>query len=100
MAAASGAGWEDTPGFEVILTNQPGKNAWPISGATFILVYKNQTNCANAKAVLDFFDWSYRDGAGMARSLDYVPIPEKVYDIMERAWSKEIKCGGKAVWGK
>jgi phosphate transport system substrate-binding protein len=98
MAAAEGADWKNTPGYAVVLTDQPGKNAWPIAGATFILVYRNQTNCANAKAVLQFFDWSYRNGSEMARSLDYVPIPEKVYQIMEDTWAKEIKCDSQVVW--
>ncbi|MBI5887884.1 MAG: hypothetical protein HZB82_04125 [Deltaproteobacteria bacterium] len=70
------------------------------AGATFIIVYKKQTNCANAKAVLDFFDWAYKSGAEMARSLEYVPIPEKVYSVMEKSWAKEIRCGGQAVWGR
>ncbi|MBI5236622.1 MAG: phosphate ABC transporter substrate-binding protein PstS [Deltaproteobacteria bacterium] len=100
MAAAAGADWKNTPGYAVVLTDQPGKNAWPIAGATFILVYKNPENCANAKAVLEFFDWSYRNGAGMAKSLDYVPIPMDVYDAMEQAWGKEIRCNGQAVWGR
>lgn len=100
MAAASGADWKNTPGFAVVLTDQPGKNAWPIAGATFILVYKNPENCANAKAVLEFFDWSYQNGAEMAKSLDYVPISKDVYDVMEQIWGKEIKCNGQTVWGK
>lgn len=99
-AAAAGADWRHTPGFEVILTDQPGKNSWPIAGATFILVYKDQTNCANARAVLDFFDWSYRNGAESASSLDYVPIPKDVYELMEDAWGAHIRCGNKAVWTK
>lgn len=99
-AAAAGADWKHTPGFEVILTDQPGRDAWPIAGATFILVYKDQTNCADARAVLDFFDWSYRNGAEMASSLDYVPIPKDVYELMEGAWGARIRCGGKAVWTK
>ncbi len=98
MAAAEGADWKNTPGYSVVLTDQPGKNAWPIAGATFILVYRNQTNCANAKAVLEFFDWSYKNGGEMATSLDYVPIPEKVYNIMEQTWAKEIRCGDQIVW--
>ncbi len=98
MAAADGADWKNAPGYAVVLTDQPGKNAWPIAGATFILVYKNQTNCATAKDVLKFFDWSYRNGSEMARSLDYVPIPEKVYSVMEETWKKEIRCDSQVVW--
>lgn len=99
-AAAANADWKNTPGFGVILTDQKGKNAWPIAGATFILVYKNPENCQNEKSVLDFFDWAYRNGADMAKSLDYVPVPKEVYDIMEASWAKEIKCAGKPLWTK
>lgn len=100
MSAAAGADWKNTPGYAVILTDQAGKETWPIAGATFILVYKNADNCANAKAVLEFFDWSYKNGAEMAKSLDYVPIPKDVYEVMEGAWAKDIKCAGQAVWSK
>ena len=100
MAAAEGADWKGTPGYSVVLTDQPGKEAWPISGATFILVHKKPENCSNMKNVLGFFDWAYRNGAGMARSLDYVPIPEKVYLLMENGWKNDIRCEGQAVWGK
>lgn len=100
MAAASGADWKNTPGYAVVLTDQPGKNSWPIAGATFILVYKNPSSCANARTVLDFFDWAYENGAEMAKSLDYVPIPKNVYEVMEGAWSRDIRCNGEAVWNK
>jgi len=96
--AAEGADWKGTPGYGVILTNQAGKNAWPIAGATFILVHKNPENCSNSKAVLDFFDWSYQNGAEMARNLDYVPIPKSVYKVMEQGWTNDIVCGGQSVW--
>jgi len=100
MAAAEGADWKGTPGYSVVLTDQKGANAWPISGATFILVHKKPENCSNIKKVLGFFDWAYRNGGGMARSLDYVPIPEKVYTLMEDGWKNDIRCEGQAVWGK
>ncbi|MBI5885007.1 MAG: phosphate ABC transporter substrate-binding protein PstS [Deltaproteobacteria bacterium] len=100
MAAGAAADWKKTPGHGVILTDQNGADAWPIAGATFILVPKNPANCENAKAVLKFFDWSYRNGAAMARALDYVPIPKDVYGVMEEAWAAEIKCNGQAAWAK
>jgi len=100
MDAAAGADWKGTPGFALVLTDQAGPKAWPIAGATFILVYKNPENCENAGMVLEFFDWAYKNGSGMAKGLDYVPIPAKVYGIMEDAWSKEIRCGGKPLWKK
>ncbi|MCR4286431.1 MAG: phosphate ABC transporter substrate-binding protein PstS [Deltaproteobacteria bacterium] len=96
-SAAAGADWQGTPGFAVVLTDQLGKDSWPIAGATFILVYKEPSNCENAKAVLSFFDWAYKNGADMAKSLDYVPIPKNVSDIMEKTWAKEVKCSGRPV---
>lgn len=97
-AAAIGADWKNTKGYGVILTDQSGKDAWPISGATFILVPVEAKNCANATEVLRFFDWAYTTGAEMARTLDYVPIPKDVYGLMQGAWRREIKCGNKPVW--
>jgi phosphate transport system substrate-binding protein len=99
-AAAVSADWKNTPGYGVVLTDQPGKQSWPIAGATFILVQKSQANCDTGKAALGFFAWAYRNGADMAKSLDYVPIPKEVYDLMETGWSAEIKCGGKPVWSR
>jgi len=100
MAAGESADWKGTPGFSVVLTNQPGKSSWPIACATFILVQKNPQDCGKAKEVLKFFDWAYRNGGAMAKSLDYVPIPKNVSDLMEAAWAKEIKCASQPVWGK
>lgn len=97
-AAAASADWKNTPGFSVVLTDQPGKSSWPISGATFIIVQRQPEDCASAKAVLEFFDWAYKNGSEMAKSLDYVPMPKDVSGIMEEAWKKEIKCKGQAVW--
>ncbi|MBE9529234.1 MAG: phosphate ABC transporter substrate-binding protein PstS [Proteobacteria bacterium] len=97
-AAAAGADWKGTPGFAVVLTDTAGKEAWPIAGATFILIHKEAKNCSNAKAVLDFFDWAYKNGADMALSLDYVPMPKEVYTLMEKTWAETIKCSGAPVW--
>ncbi len=99
QAAAAGADWAHAPGFYLVLTNQPGAKAWPISGASFILVYKKQDKPEVARAVLKFFDWAYRNGAEMAESLDYVPIPESVYNLVERAWAEQIKGpDGSPIW--
>lgn len=97
-ASADKTDWKKTPGFGAILTDMPGKNTWPISGATFILVKKNPKVCANSKDVLAFFDWAYKNGAEMSKALDYVPIPQSVYEIMESAWAASVKCEGKPVW--
>jgi len=99
QAAAAGADWKGTPGFHVLLTDQPGAKSWPITGATFILVYKKQDNAATAKEVLKFFDWSYHHGGKMAESLDYVPMPASVMNLVEATWKKDIAdASGNPVW--
>ncbi len=99
QAAAAGADWAHAKGYYMVLTDQPGANSWPITGASFILVYKTQTNPEQAKDVLKFFDWSYKNGGKAAMSLDYVPMPEKVVKMVEMTWEKELKDqNGKAIW--
>jgi len=98
-AAAAGAEWAKTPGFGVVLTDQAGKTSWPITGATFILMHKVEANPANAKEVLKFFDWSYKNGTAMAVELDYVPLPATVIKLVEDSWKANVKdSAGKAVW--
>lgn len=98
-AAAANADWAHTPGFNLMLTDQPGAGSWPITGATFILIYKNQEKPENAKEVLKFFDWAYRKGDKMAENLDYVPMPASVVQLVEDTWKKEIKdTKGNPVW--
>jgi phosphate transport system substrate-binding protein len=94
-AAAAGAAWDKT--FYQILTEQPGKDAWPITGATFILMHKAQDKPANAAAALKFFDWAFTNGDKMSADLDYVPMPEAVKAQVRKTWG-EIKDGsGKVV---
>jgi len=98
-AAAAGADWEKTPGFGVIVTDQPGKESWPITGATFILMQKSQADAVKGKEVLKFFDWAYNKGASMTTDLDYVAIPAPVVKQIENAWKTQLKDGaGKAIW--
>ncbi|HEX4495440.1 MAG TPA: phosphate ABC transporter substrate-binding protein PstS [Thermoanaerobaculia bacterium] len=99
QAAAANADWAKAPGFYLLLTNQPGAASWPITGASFILVYKQQANAETAREVLKFFDWAYHNGQAMAAQLDYVPIPAKVVDLVQKTWAAEIKgADGKPVW--
>lgn len=94
-AAAAGADWTKT--FYHILTNQPGKDAWPISGATFILMHVKQDKPANATEALKFFNWAYANGDKAAADLDYVPMPDSVVSAIQKSWG-EIKDGaGKPV---
>ena len=95
-AAAAGADWNKS--FYQILTNQPGNDSWPITGATFILMHKVQDKPAQAAAVLKFFDWAYKSGDKTADDLDYVPMPASVKQQIARLWASEIKDGsGKAI---
>ncbi|MDD5240107.1 MAG: phosphate ABC transporter substrate-binding protein PstS [Sulfuricella sp.] len=98
-AAAANAHWDKAPGFYEILTDEPGKASWPITGATFILMHKNQDKPANAVEVLKFFDWAYTNGDKMALELDYIPMPDSVSKLVKNAWKAQIKgADGKAVW--
>ena len=99
QAAAAYADWKNAPGFYQILTDQPGRNSWPITGASFILMHVKQDKPQNAAEVLRFFDWALKSGQKMAAELDYVPMPESVIKIIADAWKAQIKDGsGKAVW--
>ncbi|MGA8261672.1 MAG: phosphate ABC transporter substrate-binding protein PstS [Arenicellales bacterium] len=99
QAAAANADWKDAPGFYMVLTDQPGAKAWPITGATFILVHKEQPKPDVAKAVLSFFAWSYANGDKMAADLDYVPMPDNVVDLVKANWKTQIKgTDGSMVW--
>ncbi len=98
QAAAAGANWEQAPGFYEILTNEPGKKSWPITGATFILMHKVQDNQGEAQEVLNFFAWAYANGGKMAEDLVYVPMPEKVVKLIEASWAQIKTTSGSPVW--
>ena len=98
QAAAANADWSKAPGYYLVLTNQPGAQSWPITGASFILMYKDQADAKLAKQVLSFFEWSYKHGQDLAVKLHYVPMPESVIKLVETSWKNDIKADGKAVW--
>ena len=97
-AAAAGADWAKS--FYQILTDQPGANAWPITGATFILMHKVQDKPAQANAALKFFDWAYAHGGQMASDLDYVPLPESLTKAIHTHWAQIKSADGKSVLSK
>lgn len=98
-AAAANAKWDKNNGFYEILTNEPGKASWPITGATFVLIQKSPEKIENAKEVLKFFDWAYTNGDKMASDLDYVPLPAKLKATIHDAWKEQVKdSSGKALW--
>ena len=91
MAAAANADWKNAKGYYLLLTDQPGEKSWPITGASFILVYKKADKPEQTKEVLKFFDWAYHHGKKMALDLAYVPMPDSVVSMVESAWKANIK---------
>jgi len=88
-AAAAGADWFGTPGLGISLVNQRGATSWPITGATFVLMYKQPADKANSAEALKFFDWSFKNGKKQALDLDYVPLPDALTaQIRDRVWSQ------------
>ncbi len=98
QAAAANADWAKADSYYLILTDQPGAKSWPITGASFILMYKQPSDPAQVDAALKFFAWAYKDGAAMAAELDYVPMPASVIALVKKTWSTEITSGGHPVW--
>lgn len=87
-SAAAGADWFGTPGMGISLVNQKGDQSWPITGATFILMYKEPKNSATSQETLRFFDWAFANGSKLAADLDYVPLPKSLTDrIRSEVWS-------------
>ncbi|HEY5263642.1 MAG TPA: phosphate ABC transporter substrate-binding protein PstS [Steroidobacteraceae bacterium] len=100
QAAAANADWAHADGYYLILTDQPGAKSWPITGASFILVYKQPSNPAAVNEALKFFAWAYQDGATMAAELDYVPLPAPLIAQVKKTWSSQITSGGHPVWSE
>lgn len=96
QAAAAGADWSKA-GFYEILTNQRGKDSWPITGATFILMHRVQGKPDRAAEVVKFFDWAYKNGGKLAAELDYVPMPEAVVKMVQRQFGELRDTGGKPI---
>jgi phosphate transport system substrate-binding protein len=97
-AAAAGADWSSVPGMGVVLTNQPGAQSWPVTGASFILVHAKQARPDSGREVLKFFEWSFRNGQSMAGALDYVPMPEPVVKQIQAVWKGVTDGSGKAIY--
>jgi phosphate transport system substrate-binding protein len=91
QAAAANANWKSQPGYGVILANQPGDTSWPMTAATWILMYKEPQDKAASAEALKFFGWSYKNGGKMAEALDYVPMPASVVADVEKTWKDEVK---------
>src|SRR5256884_4151174 len=99
QAAAANANWSSVPGYGVILANQPGAQSWPMTAATWILMYKKPQDAAAAAEALKFFAWAYDKGAKMAEDLDYIPMPKNVADSVKKTWAEEVKdASGKPLY--
>jgi phosphate transport system substrate-binding protein len=97
-AAAASADWNKS--FYQVLTNQPGKEAWPLTGATFILMHKVQDKPEQGATTLKFFDWAYLNGDKSATELEYVPLPASVKDLVRKEWTTLHDASGKAIAAK
>ena len=99
QAAAANAQWDKVPGFYQILTDQPGKTSWPMTGASFILMHKTQERPENGKQVLAFFDWAFKNGGKAAQDLDYVPLPDSLVKLVQAEWKSKLKdASGKSLY--
>ncbi len=91
QAAAATADWKHAKNFELLITNAPGENAWPITATSWVIMYKQPKNMEHSKVVMDFFKWSYEHGQDAARSLDYVPLPPSLVQQIEEYWKTQFK---------
>lgn len=90
-AAAASADWKGAKDFNLVITNAPGADAWPITATNFILMYKQAKDPARRQHALDFFKWAYENGQEQAKSLDYVPLPPELVQQVEAYWAAEFK---------
>jgi phosphate transport system substrate-binding protein len=97
-AAAAAADWSKAPGFNLLLIGEPGAQAWPITGATFILMHKAQADAAQGKPALAFFDWAFTSGDAKAADLGYVPLPAALKALVRASWSVVVGPDGKPVF--
>jgi phosphate transport system substrate-binding protein len=98
QAAAANADWTHAEGYYLILTDQEGAKSWPITGASFILVYKDPPDPVAVGEALKFFAWAYKEGGPMAAELDYVPLPAPLIAQVKATWASTIKAGGQPVY--
>jgi phosphate transport system substrate-binding protein len=98
QAAAANADWTNADSYYLILTDQAGAKSWPITGASFILVYKQPDDAVAVGEALKFFAWAYKDGAKMAADLDYVPLPAALIAQVKKTWVSSITSGGHPIW--
>ena len=91
QAAAATADWAHAKNFNLLMTNAPGAEAWPITATSWVIMYKQPKNAANSKVALDFFKWAYTHGQQQAAALDYVPLPDSLVKQIEGYWKAEFR---------
>ncbi|HVI58327.1 MAG TPA: phosphate ABC transporter substrate-binding protein PstS [Luteimonas sp.] len=91
QAAAAGADWANAKDFNLVITNAPGADAWPIAATNFILMHKQPRDAERRQHAIDFFKWAYEHGAQQASALDYVPLPPQLVQQVEAYWAAEFK---------
>ncbi len=91
QGAASTADWAKARDFNLVITNAPGADAWPITATNFILMYKHPKNAKRSQEAIDFFKWALEHGQAQAQALDYVPLPPALVQQVESYWSAEFK---------
>jgi phosphate transport system substrate-binding protein len=91
QAAANTADWKNAKDFNLLMTNAPGAQAWPITATSWVIMYKTPKNVTNTKVAFDFFKFAYSNGQDAARSLYYVPLPDALVQQIETYWSSEYK---------
>jgi phosphate transport system substrate-binding protein len=91
QAAAATADWAHARNFNLLMTNAPGDEAWPITATSWVIMYKQPKNQEKSKVAFDFFKWAYENGQDQARSLDYVPLPASLVGQIEAYWKSEYK---------
>ncbi|WP_153914877.1 phosphate ABC transporter substrate-binding protein PstS [Shewanella sp. TC10] len=97
--AAANADWVNTPTLDILLNDQPGAESWPMTAATFVLMHEDQQSAEKAKAILDFFKWSFApQGAEHAIDLDYIPMPTEVVEIIESVWTERFQANGESLY--
>jgi phosphate transport system substrate-binding protein len=98
-AAAANADWNAAPGMYLLLTYQTGKDSWPATGASFILMHRQQADALTGRAILKFFDWSFKNGSKMSKELEYVHMPQSVVKLIQDNWKRDLKDpAGNSIW--
>jgi phosphate transport system substrate-binding protein len=92
QSAAANAKWSEASGYYEVLTDEPGAESWPLTAATFILMYKEPVDKAASAEALKFFDWAFASGGKMAEDLDYIPMPAPVVALIKQTWAAQIKA--------